>query len=567
GDSPPKYQGINIKVTDRFGVVVGRDTTKADGSFLVPIERTGTYRIEFQYTNVFGDVVEWHASAIVDVPSVGGVAPINPLNSIGGMLIDASTGQPLRKSGIAVILSRTDSDNPPSGRTTPTVAPTDNRGLFAFDSLAPGSYTIHVADARFAGTLSLPSIKPGSFVIDANLALAEGPTFEVVKTANKRIAEIGDAITYNLEIRNLSTNALLRNVRLVDDLPVAFVYAKNSCRRDSASLREPLNARKLEWDLGDSLKPGEVIRISYTVYVGSAALEGDGINKAYAIAENIVGQPFRTAVASVQVLVRPGVFTDRGIVIGKVFYDKNENGNQDADEDGIPDVELWMEDGTHIVTGDDGKYSLPEVLPGQHVMRINQRTLPVGSTSVARKSASAGDGLTRFVQLTEGGIARVDFYIRPSNQASLKVFFSTTKTDSGDVIHARYVIELNDVGSPTSVRIVDTLFQGYHFALQSITTNGKKLETGGSFSSSIGLEIPVHESHSSDSIDVIIVPDSSEQKSFGNKSKLTLAYGTRRPSEFPGVISIREDSQHAHLMSSRVHTLKSASPAEETILY
>src|ERR1035438_4607854 len=41
-------------------------------------------------------------------------------------------------------------------------------------------------------------------------------------------------------------------------------------------------------------------------------------------------------------------------------------------EVGVKGVELWMEDGTRITTGDDGKFSLPNVKPGQHVLRVNE---------------------------------------------------------------------------------------------------------------------------------------------------------------------------------------------------
>jgi uncharacterized repeat protein (TIGR01451 family) len=393
---------------------------------------------------------------------------------------------------------------------------------------------MHIRDVQYAGKSAVQLLAEGMFLIDANIELLDTPTMEVIKSSNKRIVEIGDAITYTVEVRNLSVSATLSNVKLRDDLPLGFVFASNTARLDSASLPNPLDRRKLEWLIADSLAPGNRVRVSYSVTVGSGALDGNGINTAYALANDISGGEQRSLDATVQVTVRPGVFTDRGIVVGKVFYDENENGTQDESEHGIPGVELWMEDGTRIRSGDEGKYSLPEVRAGQHVMRVNDLSLPYGAELLALKSEFAEDGLTRFVRLSEGGIARTDFYVRPPRQASAEVTFAArAATRDGERIPALYALNFGEIGTPTHISLVDTLPDGFSYDYKSISWREMKLYPEGVASRFLSVDFQKREPHSSDSIRVDIIADSGATgKALTTRGKLLLAYPRGRDALF-----------------------------------
>jgi hypothetical protein len=50
-------------------------------------------------------------------------------------------------------------------------------------------------------------------------------------------------------------------------------------------------------------------------------------------------------VAESRVHVGGGVFTDRGIIFGKIFVDLNTNRVQEANEPGVPGVRIYLEDG------------------------------------------------------------------------------------------------------------------------------------------------------------------------------------------------------------------------------
>ncbi|MBP1657487.1 MAG: hypothetical protein H6Q31_2088 [Bacteroidetes bacterium] len=404
-------QGAVVIVHDSGNSEAGRDTTDSEGVFVIPISRAGVYSRTLQYVTRYGDRMETTAPFALAAPAQGGTAAASLLNAIGGSIVDRSTGKPIREPGIPVTLNRIGQTGATLGKTSVAAGSTDIRGTFVFDSLAPGTYEIRVDHPRYAGSLIVQDTLPGSFAVEANVSAAEIAALELVKTANKRIAEPGDGIFYTIEISNKSLTTPITSIRVIDDLPVGFVYASLSSRLDRRAVGEPVGTRTLVWTLQDTLDAGENVRLTYALTIGAGALDGHGINRARGAGVDLAGDTVRSGESSIQVLVHPGVFTDRGIIIGKVFADLNGNGIQEQDESGITGVELWMEDGTHIVTGDDGKYSLPEVMPGQHVIRVDQRTLPKSSQLLARGTEFAGDGSSRFVRLVEGGIARADFYV------------------------------------------------------------------------------------------------------------------------------------------------------------
>ncbi|HSQ74692.1 MAG TPA: SdrD B-like domain-containing protein [Bacteroidota bacterium] len=403
--------GVVVIVHDTGDSEVGRDTTNSDGIYVIPISKPGVYTRTLQYVTRFGDRMETAAPFVLAAPASGGTAAASLLNAIGGSIIDRSSGKPIREPGIPVTLNRIGQTEGTLGKTSVAAGSTDIRGTFVFDSLAPGTYEIRVDHPQYAGSLIIQDTLSGSFTVEANISASEIAALELVKSANKRIAEPGDGIFYTIEISNKSLTTPITSIRVIDDLPVGFVYASLSSRLDRRAVDEPAGTRTLVWTLQDTLDAGESMRLTYALTIGAGALDGHGINRARGVGVDLAGDTVRSGESSIQVLVHPGVFTDRGIVIGKVFTDLNGNGLQDHNESGIAGVELWMEDGTHIVTGDDGKYSLPEVMPGQHVIRVDQRTLPKTSRLLARGTEFAGDGSARFVRLVEGGIARADFYV------------------------------------------------------------------------------------------------------------------------------------------------------------
>jgi uncharacterized repeat protein (TIGR01451 family) len=243
---------------------------------------------------------------------------------------------------------------------------------------------------------------------------------ELNKMGNKKTVEIGDIVTYQVTVKNNSA-FVMTGLDVTDRLPYSFKYYKSSARWNGRPLEPqlPSHATSMRWVRLDTLPAGQMITITYQVVVGADALESDGINTVYASASLPPGVPVFAQPKQWQVTVRAGVFTERGLIIGKVFYDDDRNLYQSNGEDGVKGVDLWMEDGTRITTGDDGKYSLPDVKPGQHVLRVDERTLPPGTKLLPGLTRFAGDPASQFVRLTESGIARANFYLQRVMRDSL----------------------------------------------------------------------------------------------------------------------------------------------------
>ena len=234
---------------------------------------------------------------------------------------------------------------------------------------------------------------------------------QVSKQAVRKIVDIGDFAGYVVRITNTSTVSTARYVVLADRIPFGFAFIAGSSVLDSIRVADPSGNKELRWRLADSLAPNASLTFSYRLVVGAGGSEGTGVNTAQAFATTSAGNALVSASVSERIEVRRGVFTERGIIVGKVFYDDNRNAEQDEGEEGVKNVELMMEDGTRIITGDDGKYSLPDVPPGLHVIKVRQHTLPEGTHLLPGYGAFAHDPSSRFVKLTESNIARADFYL------------------------------------------------------------------------------------------------------------------------------------------------------------
>lgn len=269
------------------------------------------------------------------------------------------------------------------------------------------------------------------------------PFLQVTKQAVRRIVEVGDVAHYAIRITNLSNETSAHDITVEDNIPLGFKYIAGSSFNEKENILDPtINHRELIWHLADSISPKGSVQLTYRLVVGAGALDGDGINKAQAIGKTPAGITISSDIAQERVEIKKGIFTDRGFVIGKVFYDDNENYYQDAGEEGVKGVELMTEEGTRVVTGDGGKYSLPDMNAGEHVLRVRQETLPQGDELVCGYSDFGNNPSSRFVHLTESGIARVDFYVRRGKISPIQL---TQDIASIGTLEAKRIVEPKNI--------------------------------------------------------------------------------------------------------------------------
>jgi uncharacterized repeat protein (TIGR01451 family) len=351
-----------------------------------------------------------------------------------GVLFDSRTDQPI--PGATITLINVASGAPAivfeADGITPAPNPyiTDAAGRYQFPTVAAGVYQLAVVPPPGYTVPSKvrPSDLPGGRVIHAsgsylgtfpvNLATgavridvpADSPppgsasALFVQKEASRKEAEIGDLVTYTLRIRNASGRTL-RNVQLLDRLPAGFTFLKGSARLDKSRRTDPERATgaQLEFVLG-SVADNTTVTLTYQVRVGPSAQNGDGVNRAQAVAPGI-----ESNVATAVVKLVGGVFTDRGVILGKIFVDLNHNRVQDAGEPGIPGVRFYLEDGTFVISDSEGKYSLYGLSPRTHVLKVDATTLPIGSKMAVLSTRNAGTGHSLFVDLKAGELHKANF--------------------------------------------------------------------------------------------------------------------------------------------------------------
>jgi uncharacterized repeat protein (TIGR01451 family) len=235
-----------------------------------------------------------------------------------------------------------------------------------------------------------PGVAPGSLLIQ--------------KTADKLTAELGDFVDYTVQVNN-NTGAALPATQVSDELPAGFTYLHGSARLNGVRIADPAGGSgpALSFALGALPKAAQVT-LTYRVRIGAGAQGGTGTNLAQAVSGHVVSNH-----ASATVQITGGVFSNDAYLIGKVFADCNGNGIQDPGEPGIPGVRIYLEDGTYVVSDEDGKYSLYGLTPRMHVAKVDLTTLPAGTRVEVLNNRNAFDGGSAFVDLTNGELHKTDF--------------------------------------------------------------------------------------------------------------------------------------------------------------
>ena len=214
-----------------------------------------------------------------------------------------------------------------------------------------------------------------------NVPVFEAQSLEIQKTADQQRAEIGDVVTYRVEIGN-TTQSALSGVVVTDQLPQSFHYAQGSglvhVPPAQARAAEPeVVGNTLTFRLG-VLAAGARATVTYRVRVGANAREGDAVNSAVATARYASGERVTTAPARSTVRVGRGIFSTRQIIIGRVFVDADGDGQFDAGERGVAGARLYIDNGQSVTTDSEGLYNLPSVEDGSVVISLDPVTVPRG---------------------------------------------------------------------------------------------------------------------------------------------------------------------------------------------
>ena len=353
-------------------------------------------------------------------------------------LVDDTTGGPADLSAAATGL--------PFDQENPVTTGADGKFQFAF--VPPGTYHFAVAPPENyhfpsavpdpelpAGFIILPASRGASFTLaagdpDLNLDIPVDPEpgeITVRKEADKARAAIGDLVTYLITFSNVGVSPV-SGVEIVDTLPAEIQYLEGSAAINDEDAADPeIASRTLTWNLS-GLAPGETVRIRYVAVVGAGTPQGDAVNTVI-VSGASVGMEIASNTARCTVEVSGGIFTDKAVIIGKVFVDRNGDGIQNppaqvqtipeesvgpdgkagSSEQGVPGVVLYMEDGTRVETDANGKFSIQPVRPGTHVLRLDETTLPEGVSAAVGDNRFMGEAASRFIDVRAGLIHKANF--------------------------------------------------------------------------------------------------------------------------------------------------------------
>jgi uncharacterized repeat protein (TIGR01451 family) len=292
-----------------------------------------------------------------------------------------------------------------------TATSLDGNPISASDGATSVDGKIDITDAATVG-LSLA-------VVNLSVGVCEAQGLQLLKTGDRAAAEPGDIVIYRLAVRNLSTTAL-NQPEVRDELPLGFQYVDGSLKAEYGGKVVPVtltqNGRNLifqpNFQLPDASE-NRTLNIVYAAQLTNDAIRGTGINRATLSGiRSDNNQVIRDGPASHQLRIRPGILSDCGSLIGRVFIDKNFDGEQQPGEPGVPNAVIYMDDGNRIVTDANGLYSLGSVLSGTRTLAIDLTSVP-GYTLAPNLYFIERNSQSRLVKLAPGALSRVNFAVTP----------------------------------------------------------------------------------------------------------------------------------------------------------
>ena len=381
-------------------------------------------------------------------------------------------------------------------------------GSYQFPRMATGTYRFQIAPpAIYAfpsivvdGTLqALPSapyvLVAGSrgqnFILAAGPALridipldpAAGASVQITKTAGKAVVAAGEFVPYTLSITN-GGKSPIASLRIADKLPLGFRFQAGSARLGTVVLADPLvsaDGRGLTFSLG-ALAGNATAALRYVAAVNAGAQVGPAENTAQAMGGVV------SNVARASVMVREDLSRSTIILLGRVTVADTCDRNTDDDYPensarrnqldpasrpvGIKDVRVMLQDGTYIVTDQEGRWHADNIRPGTHVVQLDETSLPKGYElqSCEQNTRTGGRNFSQFVNVRGGSLWRADFRLK-----KVASCLNQQMQVQGKSVHV-------ELGAPVANQSVSATFMlpnGAKVLAGSIKLNGQRYQPAG----------------------------------------------------------------------------------------
>ncbi|OKH51281.1 hypothetical protein NIES2101_18845 [Calothrix sp. HK-06] len=244
----------------------------------------------------------------------------------------------------------------------------------------------------------------------------EVAALQIAKAADKVVVKPGDTVLYRITIRNVG-NVNASNITLTDKLPLGLVLESKSLQaslfNNNTTFQVPVSVTKstegsFNVTYAGSLAPTGTLNVIYAATVTPDGMRGNGRNLAVATAGSASSNT-----ASHQLKIRSGLISDCATLIGRVFVDKNFDGEQQPGEPGIPNAVIYMDDGNRIITDANGIFSVANVIAGNRTGTLDLTSLP-GYIQAPNLYRIDKNSQSRLVRLAPSSMARMNFAVTPA---------------------------------------------------------------------------------------------------------------------------------------------------------
>ena len=268
-----------------------------------------------------------------------------------------------------------------------------------------------IADASYGNVFNVPTLH--SIDVDIPVDPVDAG-FVVTKSVSATVATPGDYLQYTVTVQNNSDTGSAPRITMTDIMPKGLRYQAGSLKIDGVKFGSPSigeNGSNLTAVLPE-LAPGKSYDITYVALVTSNAAIGEAVNTVSVRAGGISSNTARVGVQ-----VTGGLFSNAATIIGRVV----SNSCLATDKDALPvmNARVLLEDGTYVLTDENGQYHIENVRPGLHVAQLDRNSLPEGYVfaDCNDNTRRAGSNFSQFVDVRGGALWRADFYIKRADGA------------------------------------------------------------------------------------------------------------------------------------------------------
>jgi uncharacterized repeat protein (TIGR01451 family) len=249
------------------------------------------------------------------------------------------------------------------------------------------------------------------------VGICDAQPAKIVKSADRATAEPGDTVVYRLTLSNNSDRDI-DNPIVIDTLPQGMTLRTDSIRAklgdstiDKIDVTQAGAQASFKFSApGFSIPARKVVNLVYAVTLEADSIRGTGQNSAVFADSTgkVIDGPATHALS-----IRQGLIRDTGTLIGRVFVDKNFDGQQQPNEPGIPNAVIYLDDGNRITTDPNGLFSVQAAVAGYRSGTLDVSSLP-GYSLAPNLHFKERNSRSRLVKLAPGGIVRMNFGVTPT---------------------------------------------------------------------------------------------------------------------------------------------------------